>query len=78
MSPITFIPKLPAEGIWRHFLKLPGHSSEVPRDHDFTLHFKLYLLWGFISVVVQMPKKKKMYLLCYTCFEIMCPDVINQ
>lgn len=51
--------------------------SKVPKDHGFTLHFKLYLLWDFLSVVFQMQerKRKKDYSLCYTCFE-MCPDVL--
>lgn len=39
----------------------------VPTGHGFTLHFKLYLLWGFISVVVQVQKNSS---LCYTRFEI--------
>lgn len=56
---ITFILKLLAKGIWHHSLKRHGHSSKVPEDHGFTLHFKFYLLWGFISVVVQTQKEKK-------------------
>lgn len=50
-------------------LKRHGHSSQVPEDHGFTLHFKFYLLWGFISVIVQTQKENKNSL-CYTCFEI--------
>lgn len=49
-------PQTTWEDIWHHFLKGHGHSIKVPKDYNFTLHFKLYLLWGFISVV-HMQKK---------------------
>lgn len=69
-------PQTTCKGHLHHSLKRHGHSSKVPEDRGFTLHFKFYLLWGFISVVVQTQKEKKNPL-CYTCFEICVPVLLT-
>lgn len=53
----TLIPQTTQERHLALFLEPHGHSSKVPKDRDFTLHFKRYLLF-FISVIVEMQTNK--------------------
>lgn len=67
MRPCSPSPPNRSERAFAPFPERHGHSRTVPGP-GFTSHFKLYLLWGFISVVVQIQKKKPTHFVT-TCFK---------